>query len=63
MSFDENISETKYLIMEMMMVLYRYGITEIHLGGLLRVISEKFAKYVESMAELEMANSTNKTLH
>ena len=62
------------------MVLYRYGITEIHLGGLLRVlgvseevaaesddevilISEKFAKYVESMAELEMADSTNKTLH
>lgn len=36
---DENLEETvKLLIMEIMMVLYRYNIKEIHMGALMRLI-------------------------
>ena len=36
---DENLEETvKILIMELMMVLYKYNIKEIHLGALMRLI-------------------------
>jgi hypothetical protein len=49
---DENLEETvKILIMELLMVLYRYNIKEIHLGALMRLIG--VSDEVASESDLE----------
>jgi hypothetical protein len=35
---DEIEAEVRVLMYELMMVLYRHGITEVHVGGLMRVL-------------------------
>jgi hypothetical protein len=35
---DDLEAEVRTIIMELMMVLYKHGITEVHMGGLLRLL-------------------------
>lgn len=35
---DDIEAEVRTIIMELMMVLYKHGITEVHMGGLLRLL-------------------------
>jgi hypothetical protein len=53
MSYDEKIAqEAKTVIMEIMMVLYKHGIHEVHMGGMLRLMGVSEEKARESDDEV-----------
>lgn len=41
MTDDELDQEARLIIMELMMVLYKHGIKEVHMGGLMRLLGVK----------------------
>ena len=45
---DDIEAEVRTVIMELMMVLYKHGITEVHMGGLLRLLGVEEDKARES---------------
>ena len=45
---DDVEAEVRTIIMELMMVLYKHGITEVHMGGLLRLLGVEEDKARES---------------
>lgn len=45
--YDDIEKETRTIIMELMKVLYAHGITEIHMGGILRLLGVEEEKAAE----------------
>ena len=75
---DEQIeAQVRVLMYELMMVLYRHGITEVHVGGLMRVLGVHDAtasehdnemvvlddKFAKYVEQMFEPRTSNKTLH
>jgi len=74
---DEIEAEVRVLMYELMMVLYRHGITEVHVGGLMRVLGVNDAtasahddemvvlddKFAKYVEQITEPRSSDQTIH